>query len=1318
MFKRFRQGTISILGVLASLSLAPIANAAEPLVTAVANAASYHAGSVSPGQMVVIFGVRLGPSSVTSFQLDSRGRIATSLAGTQVTFDGIPAPLLYVSQSQVAAVVPYAVSGRAITQIRVSTSEGTSQPLLRSIAKASPGIFTVDSSGRGQGAISNSTGTPNSPSAPALPGSFVSIFLTGEGLTDPLDVDGTIAAEAASARETVSVRIAGRPARVLYAGAAPGNVRGFAQLNVMIPPDLEFGGSLPLEVQVGDAVSQSDVTIAIAGELPAKPGIPQQVTAAAEASQIMIRWAAADARATRFRIERRPAPLGDFAEIGTAGATARSYADSSVTAGVAYIYRVRSENAQGLSEPSSPSLVTASASQLAAPTDLRATAMSPTQINLSWSASGPPATSFVMERRQESAVAFAFFATASPGSVRAFQDSTAQPDTKYRYRIRALDSAGGSPFSEEATATTPALVLTAPVLRATAISTSRIRLTWTATATGIVRFIVERRSGNGQYVEVSRPGSAVTTLDDDGLAVSTQYVYRMRLETTAALSPYSNEATATTLQGLPLAPTNLQATATSSTEVTLTWVNNAPDATAIRIDMLESGATNFTDLGPAASLTSVRIPNLRPSTAYGFVVRAQNAAGFSPYSNAAGVVTQAASVPPSTSAGVCMIFVHGSRESDSSKPSGFDGSGPGEWQAGRNTWRSYLSTWAAISGGQDTVLQNASDDFILAARGQSRRPYYVIRHNGAAEYGSGLPSDPSTRIAAEIIRATEGLADDDGNRCERTVASGGQFWVVAHSGGAQVLDFILGNAVVGTPNYRASFQTASSRISGVFSVGGAHRGTFLADIACKRPLLWSPLFWFVGSCTEARKWMQTDDVFQVSQYSSAPLKTVWLIGGSKGAPTSAALDGENDGVLSFASQFACSGSPTARFYNSNVCGNNSKMQSRNFRNLDTSYENHDDERNNVSLGTRERRAITDGIWQCSGRPCASNQSSAELIGSLLDNRVLTPSQAPSPTTPIVSSAESSDEKSMAQSTPSFRQAAEDHYRQMARYPDTSAPIESANDPVLQKAQVTPTKVVGPPEAPAELSLYPRDVFFESPNAIVLYARYSPGPNQISPSQLTGKVFKQDHTEIATAQFHDDGTNGDATAGDQLFTATINFPADRTGDYLGLHTVVVEAGAGPWAPLVATAYYHYGDPGARLTGTYSDQIVNGDLEINADVEIAGTGRYHLEASLYTEDGRPIAWAQNAMELPPGRHRIPLLFHGLIFSEKAANGPFLLKYVSLSNTTQFPGSKARIVQDAYVTQPFQPAAFTNQPFNHPEMIREANKLSASPRNPGLQ
>ena len=68
------------------------------------------------------------------------------------------------------------------------------------------------------------------------------------------------------------------------------------------------------------------------------------------------------------------------------------------------------------------------------------------------------------------------------------------------------------------------------------------------------------------------------------LTGSTTYLYRMRVQTGAGFSPYSNEVTVTTLQALPAAPTNLQATAFSSSQVNLTWTNNAPDATAIRVE--------------------------------------------------------------------------------------------------------------------------------------------------------------------------------------------------------------------------------------------------------------------------------------------------------------------------------------------------------------------------------------------------------------------------------------------------------------------------------------------------------------------------------------------------------------------------------------------------------------------------------------------------------------------------------------------------------------------------------------------------------------
>src|ERR1019366_9121754 len=168
---------------------------------------------------------------------------------------------------------------------------------------------------------------------------------------------------------------------------------------------------------------------------------------------------------------------------------------------------------------------------------------------------------------------------------------------------------------------------------------------------GILLFSVERRTTTGVYSQISQPIATSTSFDDSALTGSTTYLYRMRVQTGAGFSPYSNEVTVTTLQALPAAPTNLQATAFSSSQVNLTWTNNAPDATAIRVESQVAGAATFTDMGAAATLTSTGVTNLQPNTTYSFRVRAQSAVGYSPYSNVATATTQP--LP------VTVVLVHG-----------------------------------------------------------------------------------------------------------------------------------------------------------------------------------------------------------------------------------------------------------------------------------------------------------------------------------------------------------------------------------------------------------------------------------------------------------------------------------------------------------------------------------------------------------------------------------------------------------------------------------------------------------------------------------
>jgi uncharacterized protein (TIGR03437 family) len=230
----------------------------------IVNAANYANGPVAPGEIVSVLGSGIGPAQGAGLQLES-GMVATRLAGARVLFDGVPAPLLYVGGDQVNTVAPYGVAGRASTQVQVEYLGALSKALTVPIAAASPGIFTRDASGAGQGAILNQDASVNSAANPAPPGSIVMIYATGEGQVSPRPVDGSITGTSVLAKPLgkVTVWIGGAQAEVLYAGAAPDLVAGMLQVNARIPTGIATGPSVPVMLAVGGFKSQAHVTLAV-----------------------------------------------------------------------------------------------------------------------------------------------------------------------------------------------------------------------------------------------------------------------------------------------------------------------------------------------------------------------------------------------------------------------------------------------------------------------------------------------------------------------------------------------------------------------------------------------------------------------------------------------------------------------------------------------------------------------------------------------------------------------------------------------------------------------------------------------------------------------------------------------------------------------------------------------------------------------------------------------------------------------------------------------------------------------------------------------
>ena len=195
-----------------------------------------------PAKLVVIYGNGLG--------------------GVQsVLFNGVSAPLLYATPSQAGAVVPYAIAGSSVN-LAVQSANAASAPVAVAVAATSPGIFTLDSTGRGQAAALNQDGSPNGVNAPAPAGSVISFYATGEGQTKPAGIDGKPAAppfpEPEAKVKVTDRRGAGRdPLR--RRRARPD--RGRMQVNVVVPPGLS--GTVPVVLNVGDTASQTGVTLMV-----------------------------------------------------------------------------------------------------------------------------------------------------------------------------------------------------------------------------------------------------------------------------------------------------------------------------------------------------------------------------------------------------------------------------------------------------------------------------------------------------------------------------------------------------------------------------------------------------------------------------------------------------------------------------------------------------------------------------------------------------------------------------------------------------------------------------------------------------------------------------------------------------------------------------------------------------------------------------------------------------------------------------------------------------------------------------------------------
>jgi len=350
-------------------------------------------------------------------------------------------------------------------------------------------------------------------------------------------------------------------AKVSYVTDAGLSVTSDTQATITVPADAPLG-SATIAIANASFIGYSNGHFTVTSSSDTTPPTaPSGLTATViSATQINLSWTAStdNVGVTGYRVERcSGASCTTFAQIGTP--TATTYNDMGLAPSTSYSYRVRATDAAGnLSSYSSTAGASTTADTTAptAPSGLTTTVISPTQINLSWTASSDNVGVAGYRVERCSGASCTTFAQVATPSTTTYNDTGLTSATSYSYRVRATDAAGNlSSYSSTASGTTSADT-TAPTAPGTptltVVSSSQINLGWTASTDniGVTGYRVERCSGASctTFAQVATP--AATTYNDTSLTASTSYSYRVRATDAAGnLSSYSSTASATTQSG-------------------------------------------------------------------------------------------------------------------------------------------------------------------------------------------------------------------------------------------------------------------------------------------------------------------------------------------------------------------------------------------------------------------------------------------------------------------------------------------------------------------------------------------------------------------------------------------------------------------------------------------------------------------------------------------------------------------------------------------------------------------------------------------------
>jgi len=265
-------------------------------------------------------------------------------------------------------------------------------------------------------------------------------------------------------------------------------------------------------------------------------------------------------------------------------------------------------------------------------------------------------------------------------------------------------------------------------------------------------------------------------------------------------------------------------------------------------------------------------------------------------------------------------------------------------------------------------------------------------------------------------------------------------------------------------------------------------------------------------------------------------------------------------------------------------------------------------------------------------------------------------------------------------TPLHQSLLDDH-QQFTRYPSYNKAIaKSSTDPINSRYEAYERSTLSK-DKQYTLTIYADKRFYLNDEVATFYASMKDQYGDTVNTQFAAQVIFEEQRNITQLDFA-------PLAGTDYYSASLRLDTETYSE--GIYKVLIVNQANELADALT---FTLSRPQAVLTGEYRDQVIEGNLRIMAEVEVAQTNRYYLEASLYSSTEDPIGTTQFSAELKAGTHWIPLDFSGLMILDAGEPAPFVLRSLSLAKVAM-PIQRAPLASPNYSTAPYDLAEFSRK------------------------